>query len=47
VSVVKILLSDMLAAEHITARHPSSARAGTQLPDAAILKKVLVGLHNL
>jgi len=47
VSVVKILLSDMLAANQIVARHPSSARAGTQLPDAAILKKVLVGLQNL
>jgi len=47
VSVVKILLSDMLTANQISARHPTSARAGTQLPDAAILKKVLVGLHNL
>lgn len=48
VSVVKILLSDMLAADQVFARHPtSSARAGTQLPDAAILRKVLVGLHNL
>jgi len=47
VSVVKILLSDMLAANQIVARHPTSGRAGTQLPDAAILKKVLVGLHNL
>jgi len=47
VGVVKILLSDLLRAGKITARHPSSARAGRQLPDAAILKKVLVGLHNL
>lgn len=47
VSVVKILVSDMLAADQVVARHPSSARAGTQLPDAAFLKKVLVGLHNL
>jgi hypothetical protein len=48
VGVVKILLSDLLRANKITARHPSSsARARTQLPDAAILKKVLVGLHNL
>jgi Protein of unknown function (DUF742) len=47
VSVVKILLSDMLAANQIDARHPSSSRAGTQLPDAAILRKVLVGLQNL
>jgi hypothetical protein len=47
VGVVKILLSDLLRAGKITARHPSSARAGRQLPDAAILKKVLVGLNNL
>lgn len=47
VSVVKILLSDMLDAKQISARHPSSTRAGTQLPDAAFLKKVLVGLKNL
>lgn len=47
VSVVKILLSDMLAANQISARHPSSTRASTQLPDAAFLKKVLVGLKNL
>jgi hypothetical protein len=48
VGVVKILVSDLLRANKITARHPSSsARARHQLPDAAILKKVLVGLHNL
>lgn len=47
VGVVKILLSDLLRANKVTARHPSTARARTQLPDAAILKKVLVGLHNL
>jgi hypothetical protein len=49
VGVVKILLSDLLRAGKITARHPrhSSSRAGRQLPDAAILRKVLVGLHNL
>jgi hypothetical protein len=47
VGVVKILLSDLLRAGKITARHPSSARAGSYLPDAAILKKVLVGLNNL
>jgi len=47
VGVVKILLSDLLRAGKITARHPSSARGGRQLPDAATLKKVLVGLHNL
>jgi hypothetical protein len=47
VGVVKILLSDLLRAGKITARHPSSARASSHLPDAAILKKVLVGLNNL
>jgi hypothetical protein len=48
VGVVKILLSDLIRANKVTARHPSSAnRARTQLPDAAILRKVLVGLHNL
>ena len=48
VTVVKILLSDLLAAGQVSARHPSSsAHAGSQLPDSAFLKKVLVGLHNL
>jgi hypothetical protein len=48
VGVVKILLSDLLRAGKITARHPSSStRARSQLPDAAILRKVLVGLHKL
>ena len=47
VGVVKILLSDLLRANKITARHPSTARARTQLPDTALLKKVLVGLHKL
>jgi hypothetical protein len=48
VGIVKILLSDLLRAGKITARHPSSSsRARTELPDAATLKKVLVGLHKL
>jgi Protein of unknown function (DUF742) len=48
VGVVKILLSDLIRAGRVSARHPSSStRARTQLPDAAILRKVLVGLHNL
>lgn len=46
VGVVKILVSDLLRTNKVIARHPSS-RARRQLPDAAILKKVLVGLHNL
>lgn len=48
VGVVKILVSDLLRDNKVTARHPSSStRARTQLPDAAVLKKVLVGLHDL
>jgi Protein of unknown function (DUF742) len=47
VSVVKVLLSDLLDAGQVSARNPSSARVGTPLPDAAFLKKVLVGLENL
>lgn len=47
VSVVKILLSDLLQAGSVSARHPSSARRRAQLPDAATLKKVLSGLRNL
>lgn len=47
VGVVKILLSDLLGSGEVTARHPSSARVGARRPAAAILKKVLVGLHNL
>jgi uncharacterized protein DUF742 len=44
---VKILVSDLIAEGRVTARHPSSARNGFSSPDAAFLKKVLVGLHNL
>jgi GTPase len=48
VGVVKVLVSDLLRAGKVTARHPSSsARARTELPDAATLRKVLVGLHKL
>ncbi|EIE97718.1 DUF742 domain-containing protein [Saccharomonospora glauca] len=47
VSVVKILLTDLLATGAVTARHPSAPRAADQLPDPAFLEKVLVGLRNL
>ncbi|HEU5471091.1 MAG TPA: DUF742 domain-containing protein [Actinophytocola sp.] len=47
VTVVKILVSDLLAMGQVTARHPSAARGGFDSRDAAFLKKVLVGLHNL
>ncbi|MER6122234.1 DUF742 domain-containing protein [Streptomyces sp. NPDC001795] len=43
VSITKILLSDLLAAGRISARHPRTAA----LPDPDILDKVLVGLRNL
>lgn len=54
VSVVRILLSDLLDAGKITARHPhTGAQRGTSadalpaLPDSELLKQVLVGLKNL
>lgn len=43
VSITRVLLSDLLAAGRVSARHPSRAA----LPDLDILKQVLVGLHNL
>lgn len=46
VSVVKILLSDLLQAGKVSARHPSSL-GSAQLPDVAFLKKVLIGLQRL
>lgn len=46
VSVVKILVRDLLDAGRVTVRRPPSAPAA-QLPDAEILKQVLVGLHRL
>lgn len=47
VSVVKILLVDLLDTGRVTARHPSSAPRQWELPDTDLLKKVLIGLHNL
>jgi hypothetical protein len=46
VSVVKILLSDLLQAGRVSARHPSSL-GSAQIPDAALLKEVLSGLQKL
>lgn len=43
VSITKILLSDLLAAGRVSARHPDAAA----LPDPDILEQVLVGLRNL
>ncbi|MET7846685.1 DUF742 domain-containing protein [Streptomyces avermitilis] len=43
VSITRILLTDLLAAGRIGARHPRKAA----LPDPDILEQVLVGLRNL
>ncbi|MFF7330979.1 DUF742 domain-containing protein [Streptomyces sp. NPDC090306] len=43
VSITKVLLSDLLAAGRISARHPRAAA----VPDPDILEQVLVGLRNL
>jgi hypothetical protein len=43
VSITKILLSDLLAAGRVSARHPRSSA----LPDPDILEQVLVGLRSL
>jgi hypothetical protein len=43
VSITRILLSDLLAAGRISARHPQK----DALPDPDILEQVLVGLRNL
>ncbi|MBW1603635.1 DUF742 domain-containing protein [Streptomyces sp. JJ66] len=47
VTVTRILLGDLLATGRITARHPRPAPAHHVLPDSALLKQVLDGLHNL
>lgn len=47
VSIVKILLSDLLANGRVTARHPQTNPAASQLPDPLVLEQVLVGLRNL
>ncbi|MFD0306238.1 DUF742 domain-containing protein [Streptomyces sp. NPDC059517] len=44
VGITKILLSDLLAAGRVSARHPRRQQA---LPDLDILEQVLVGLRNL
>jgi hypothetical protein len=45
VSITKILLSDLLAAGRISARHPKKPPSGVLDPD--VLEQVLVGLRNL
>ena len=47
IAVVKILLCDLLDSGRITARHPSSAGRGAQLPPRETLKKVLLALQKL
>lgn len=47
VSIVKILLSDLLASGKVTARHPQANSAANALPEPTILEQVLVGLRNL
>jgi phosphate/sulfate permease len=42
VSITKILLSDLLAAGRVSARHPRKA-----VLDPDVLEQVLVGLRNL
>jgi hypothetical protein len=43
VSITRVLLSDLLAAGRVSARHPRR----TALPDPDVLEQVLVGLRNL
>ena len=47
VSIVKILLSDLLASGRITARHPQPLPAASRFPDPLVLEQVLVGLRSL
>ncbi|MDH6628926.1 hypothetical protein M2271_006761 [Streptomyces sp. LBL] len=43
VSITKVLLSDLLAAGRVSARHPYTAA----VPEPDLLEQVLVGLRNL
>jgi hypothetical protein len=48
VSIVRILLSDLLAMGRITARHPRAvASGGAPHTDPRLLEQVLVGLRNI
>ncbi|WP_328769689.1 DUF742 domain-containing protein [Streptomyces sp. NBC_00286] len=46
VSITRILLSDLLAAGRVRARHPRRGDTG-DAPDPDVLEQVLVGLRNL
>ncbi|EOR70086.1 DUF742 domain-containing protein [Thermobifida fusca] len=47
VTVVRILLTDLLDAGYVTARHPVTTGSATVPVSPAVLEKVLVALHNL
>ncbi|WP_326597429.1 DUF742 domain-containing protein [Streptomyces sp. NBC_01803] len=48
VTIVKILLSDLLATDRVTVRHPSTLAArDVAPPDPRLLEQVLVGLRKL
>ncbi|MDH6227391.1 MULTISPECIES: DUF742 domain-containing protein [Streptomyces] len=47
ITVVRILLSDLLDAGRVTARHPRAAPSVAGLPDSQLLKEVLHGLRNI
>lgn len=47
ITVVRILLSDLLAMGKITLRSPGAGRRTASLPDTALLKEVLHGLRSL
>ncbi|MEU6660525.1 DUF742 domain-containing protein [Streptomyces sp. NPDC046821] len=47
VSIVRVLLSDLLAQGRISVRHPRIAASPHRRPDPDILEQVLVGLRNL
>ncbi|MEV7779657.1 DUF742 domain-containing protein [Kitasatospora sp. NPDC088351] len=47
VSIVRILLSDLLDAGRISARHPRTSATAHSIPDLDLLEQVLVGLRSL
>ncbi|MER5491317.1 DUF742 domain-containing protein [Streptomyces sp. NPDC002454] len=47
VSITRVLLSDLLCAGRISARHPRPARPREGFPDTELLEQVLNGLRRL
>ncbi|MEV3873368.1 DUF742 domain-containing protein [Streptomyces sp. LE64] len=47
VSITRVLLSDLLSAGRISARHPRPARPREGFPDTELLEQVLNGLRRL